>query len=76
LPSGKVLAAVPGDHVFETKDFIFKAYYVSNFEPKYEILLLFLYNDLVLKNVSKCDFLCKTKNQSNEPKIFYNLILG
>ncbi len=49
---------------------------MSNFEPKYEILLLFLYNDLVLKNVSKCDFLCKTKNQSNEPKIFYNLILG
>ncbi len=30
LPSGKVLVAVPGGNTFETKDFIFKMYYVSS----------------------------------------------
>jgi hypothetical protein len=34
LPSGKVLASVPGDNTFETKDFIFKLYYVSPIKPE------------------------------------------
>jgi len=75
LPSGKVLVAVPGDHIFVTKDFIFKAYYVSTFEFLYK-MLLYYFNTiiLVLKYDHKYDFVVQIC-QIREEK-FLTLFLG